>query len=145
MTSLISPSFTGNPGSSHDDRPHATKTLPRLRSPRTDHHAGSITPIAVRPIPTRVSAADRAARKVLVTLLGHLSGGRLTVIEPDGSTLVFGEPVGPEALDVTVTLRTAAVWREVATKASRGLGESWWLWRADAPRRRAHGGHLQAE
>ncbi len=130
MTSLISPSFTGNPGSSHDDRPHATKTIPRLRSNRTEHHAGSITPIAVRPVPRRASAADRGARKLLVTLLGRLSGGRLTVIESDGNTLVFGEPVGPEALDVTVTLRTAAVWREVATKASRGLGESyidgWW-------------------
>ncbi len=130
MTSLVSPSFTHTGGGALDDGPGTTRTAPRLRRARTEHHAGSIAPIAVRPAPHRATTADKAARALLVALLGHLAGGRLTVTEADGTTLVFGEPVGPDALDVTITLRTPAVWREVATKASRGLGESyidgWW-------------------
>jgi cyclopropane-fatty-acyl-phospholipid synthase len=89
--------------------------------------AGAIAPAEVRPLPTRSTAADRAARAVLIRLLDHLHGGRLTVIESDGAVSVFGDP---GEIDVTVRLRTAAVWREVATRASRGLGESyvdgWW-------------------
>ncbi|MCB0971499.1 MAG: class I SAM-dependent methyltransferase, partial [Acidimicrobiales bacterium] len=83
----------------------------------------------LRPLPRGRTRADAAARALLVRLLEGLDGGRLTVVEPDGTRRSFGGP-GSDGLDVTVELRTTAVWREVATKASRGLGESfvdgWW-------------------
>lgn len=131
MTSLLSPSFTGDPDRRHDDHPGGGTTRQRRRTTRDAHHAGSITPIAVRPAPGRATAADRVARRVLVELLGHLRGGRLTIVEADGTSSRFGEWTGDEAeLDVTVRLATPAVWREVALKASKGLGESyidgWW-------------------
>ncbi len=67
------------------------------------------------------------SRAVLHPLLTHLQGGRLTLIEADGSVHRYGEPTD---LDVTVHLRTPAVWREVVTRASTGLGGSyidgWW-------------------
>jgi cyclopropane-fatty-acyl-phospholipid synthase len=96
-----------------------------------DRHAGAIRPTRVRPLPRRATRADEAARTVLLRLLAHLDGGRLTIIDHDGTVTTHGV-VGPDGdgLDVTVRLRTPAVWREVALKASRGLGESyvdgWW-------------------
>lgn len=131
MTSLVSPSFTGNPDRSHDDRPHATSAAERVRSARTNHHAGSITPISVRPLPQRATRADRIARRILVELLDRFSGGRLTIIDADGKVTTHGGLTGADAdLDVTVRLATPAVWREVALKGSKGLGESyidgWW-------------------
>ncbi len=90
-------------------------------------HAASICPIEVRPVPIDVTAADRVARTVLRQLLTRLDHGRLTVIEHDGTTTAYGRPTD---LDVTVRLQTPAMWREVVTKASAGLGESyldgWW-------------------
>lgn len=130
MTSLISPSFTRSPDGAHDDRPHQPRPAERLRSAR-DHHAGSIAPIAVRPAPQRATRADRAARRVLLELLGHLRGGQLTIIEADGSVTTHGASDGTDGeIQVTVRLATPAVWREVALKASKGLGETfidgWW-------------------
>lgn len=131
MTSLISPSFTGDPDRSHDDRPHGAGPIERVRSARNGHHAGSITPIAVRPAPQRARKTDRIARRVLLELLGRLSGGRLTIIEADGTVTTHGALTGAVGeIDVTMRLATPAVWKEVALKASKGLGESyvdgWW-------------------
>ncbi len=137
MTSLFTPPDAPPPG---DDgatiaavrdvvAPSATGTAPVPLA--DDGHAGAIRPIATRPLPARSGRADRAARALLLRLLGHLRGGRLTIIEADGTVTTHGdtEP-GPGGLDVTLRLHTSAVWREVATKASRGLGESyvdgWW-------------------
>jgi len=89
--------------------------------------AGAIRPTRTRPIRRRATVADRASRAVLHPLLKKLVGGRLTLIEADGSVQVYGEPTD---LDVTVRLRTPAVWCEVTTRASTGLGGSyidgWW-------------------
>ncbi|HEU5150501.1 MAG TPA: class I SAM-dependent methyltransferase, partial [Iamia sp.] len=89
--------------------------------------AGRIRPTRVRPAPPRATLVDRGARAVLRPLLARLRGGRLTLIESDGTVTAFGEPTD---LDVTVRLRTPAVWREVTTRASTGLGGSyidgWW-------------------
>ncbi len=90
-------------------------------------HEASVRPLAIRPAPRRATRVDTGTRAVMVRMLKHLRGGRLTVIEADGTVLRFGEPTD---LDVTVRLRTPAVWREVTTRASIGLGESfidgWW-------------------
>ena len=97
------------------------------RPTETPSAAGAIRPTAVRPARRRATLADRGARAVLHPLLTRLRGGRLTVIEADGSVHTYGEPTD---LDVTVHLRTPAVWREVVTRASTGLGGSyidgWW-------------------
>lgn len=98
------------------------------RSPRDpEHHAGRIRPTAVRPAPRRATPLDRASRAVLMPLLARIRGGRLTLIEADGRVSSFGEATD---LDVTVRLRTPAVWREVTARASTGLGASfidgWW-------------------
>ncbi len=89
--------------------------------------AGAIRPAAVRPARRTATVADRASRAVLHPLLTRLRGGRLTLIEADGSVQAYGEPTD---LDVTMRLRTPAVWREVVTRASTGLGGSyidgWW-------------------
>ncbi|HXH57201.1 cyclopropane-fatty-acyl-phospholipid synthase family protein [Iamia sp.] len=89
--------------------------------------AGAIRPTGTRPVRRVATPADRAARAVLRPLLRRLKGGRLTVIESDGSVHAYGEPTD---LDVTIRLRTPAVWREVTTRASSGLGGSyidgWW-------------------
>lgn len=94
---------------------------------RPSPEAGAIRPTQTRPLPDRTTAADRAARAVLVPLLRRIEGGRLTVIDADGSVHGYGTPTD---IDVTVRLRTAAVWREVTTKGSTGLGGSyidgWW-------------------
>ncbi|QXC62982.1 cyclopropane-fatty-acyl-phospholipid synthase family protein [Aquihabitans sp. G128] len=133
MTSIISPAFSGG-SEADDDRPRTPSAGTRLReatqASRSNRHAGAINPIAVRPAPRKEGAADRAARKVLQTLLARLDGGRLTVIEADGTVTSYGAVTGPTGIDVTVHLHTPAVWKEVALKASRGLGESyidgWW-------------------
>jgi cyclopropane-fatty-acyl-phospholipid synthase len=100
-----------------------TATLPKT----SGTHAGRIRPTKVRPAPTRATVVDRGSRAVLTPLLTRLKGGRLTLIESDGTVTAFGEPTD---LDVTVRLRTPAVWREVTTRASTGLGASyidgWW-------------------
>ncbi len=133
MTSILTPQFTGDPHGDDDGPPPRIGPATRLREVRSPS-AGSINPIAVRRAPDRATTADRAARTLLVALLGHLTGGRLTIVEADGTTATYGTAPGrelaPDELDVTVTLATPAVWREVASKASRGLGETyvdgWW-------------------
>ncbi|CAN5789591.1 cyclopropane-fatty-acyl-phospholipid synthase family protein [soil metagenome] len=128
MTSLITPQFTGDPDGPDDGPPRMSPGV-RLRAAR-EHQAGSINPIAVRPAPATATAADRAARAVLLGLLRRLDGGRLTIVEADGTRTTHGSVDGDGAIDVTVHLATPAVWREVATKASKGLGEAyidgWW-------------------
>ncbi|HEV7723014.1 MAG TPA: cyclopropane-fatty-acyl-phospholipid synthase family protein [Iamia sp.] len=90
-------------------------------------HAGRIRPTKVRPASRKATLADRGSRALLKPLLSRLKGGRLTLIESDGTVTTFGQPTD---LDVTVRLRTPAVWREVTTRASTGLGASyidgWW-------------------
>jgi cyclopropane-fatty-acyl-phospholipid synthase len=96
-------------------------------SPSSTTDAGRIRPTRVRPAPRRAKIVDRGSRAVLRPLLTRLRGGRLTLIESDGTVTTFGTPTD---LDVTVRLRTPAVWREVTTRASTGLGASyidgWW-------------------
>ncbi|WP_426575050.1 class I SAM-dependent methyltransferase [Aquihabitans sp. McL0605] len=105
---------------------------PRLRlvDRLPDPAAGAIRPTTVRPAPARTTRLDTAARTLLLRLLQELHGGRLTIVEHDGTTTTHGDLGHPDGLDVTVRLHTAAVWREVAGKGSRGLGESyvdgWW-------------------
>lgn len=102
------------------------------RARPTDPHAGAIRPRRVRPAPPDAGRRDDLARSVLLRLLGHLRGGRLTIIEHDGTVTSHGhlDPAADAELDVTVRLTTPAVWREVALRASRGLGETyvdgWW-------------------
>ena len=134
MTSLLTP-----PSASpeHPDAPQGGAHLGLVPgvADRTgsDRHAGAIRPVSTRPAPRRAGTPDRAARAVLLKLLGTLDGGRLTIIEADGTVTRHGSPApdgDPDGFDVTIRLHTPAVWREVATKASRGLGETyvdgWW-------------------
>lgn len=132
MTSILTPADLPSP----DDASSAETDLVPTGSATGpggafDPHAGAIRPLATRALPTHSRRADRAARAVMLRLLAHLRGGRLTLIESDGTVTTHGsaEPA-PGELDVTVRLHTPAVWREVALKASRGLGESyvdgWW-------------------
>jgi cyclopropane-fatty-acyl-phospholipid synthase len=120
----------GDPPASH--RPPAAAHLRLAGAPpaTTSPHAGAIRPSTVRPLPRSASRADLAARALLLRLLEHLQGGTLTIIEHDGTVSVHGRTDHADALGVTVRLATPAVWREVATKASRGLGETyvdgWW-------------------
>lgn len=104
-----------------------TATVNHTADPAEPTAAGAIRPTGVRPAPRRATLADRASRAVLHPLLTRLRGGRLTLIEADGSVHDYGEPTD---VDVTVRLRTPAVWREVTTRASTGLGGSyidgWW-------------------
>ncbi|MCU1455702.1 MAG: class SAM-dependent methyltransferase [Acidimicrobiales bacterium] len=121
MTSTLTP----------DTRLAAAPPAPTvIGRPEAGGPAGSIRPIAVRPIPPKATLADRAARRLLRSILDGLVGGRLTIVEPDGTTLVYGRVAGVDDLEVTVRLRTLAVWREVVTKGSSGMGESyfdgWW-------------------
>jgi len=96
-------------------------------SPDGSDASGAIRPTRIRPHQRQATVADRAARIVLGALLTRLRGGRLTVIEADGTVREFGTPTD---LDVTLRLHTPAVWREVTTRASSGLGGSyidgWW-------------------
>jgi len=119
VTSLISdPTFADDP----DDREPG-----RRLEIVADPHAGAIRPTQVRPIPLRATKVDRGSRAILLRLLEHLRTGSLTIIDSDGTVTSHGDGTGEP---VTVRLSTAAVWTEVATKGSRGLGESfvdgWW-------------------
>lgn len=120
MTSIVSP-HDHVPGDDPADRGGSGP------SRTSDPHAGAIRPTEVRPIPRRVTRVDRAARAILVRMLDHLRHGRLTIIEQDGTVTTFGEG---DAEPVIVRLSTAAVWTDVASKGSRGLGETfvdgWW-------------------
>jgi cyclopropane-fatty-acyl-phospholipid synthase len=129
---LTPPPFAGD-----DPDPAPTLNLTATRRPGhpgLDPHAGAIRPLTTRPLPDHGTRADALARRVLLRVLRGLRHGRLTIVDADGTTTVHGTDPEPDArgerLDVTVQLRTPAVWREVATKASRGLGESyvdgWW-------------------
>lgn len=135
MTSVITPAFTSDPDGSQDDGPSRDHAVARVRAGRaaasTNTHAGAITPIKVRPIQVEATRTDRLARKVLTELLGRLEGGRLTITEADGTVTSYGALTGAaDEIDVAMTMRTPAVWRDIALKASRGLGESyidgWW-------------------
>ena len=64
---------------------------------RSDPHAGAIRPTATRPVPTRTSRTDRAARALLLQVLGGLRHGRLTIVEPDGTATVHGVEPEPDA------------------------------------------------
>ena len=123
MTSIVSP-HDHAPGDDPVDRPAVAG---RGSSPSADRHAGAIRPTEVRPVPDRVTKIDQGARAILLRMLEHLQHGRLTIIEQDGTVTDHGD--GPSE-PVVVRLSTAAVWTEVASKGSRGLGESfvdgWW-------------------
>jgi cyclopropane-fatty-acyl-phospholipid synthase len=69
------------------------------------------------------------ARAVGVRLLHQLRGGQLTVVEPDGQTLRFGEP---SSLATTVTIRDPRAWREWL-RGSYGMASSYadGLWECD--------------
>jgi cyclopropane-fatty-acyl-phospholipid synthase len=119
VTSLITdPTFADDPDDR--DRRRPLELVP-------DPHAGAIRPTAVRPLPRHTSSIDRGSRAILLRLLEHLRTGSLTIIEADGTVTSHGDGTGDP---VTVRLSTSAVWTEVATKGSRGLGESfvdgWW-------------------
>jgi len=62
------------------------------------------------------------ARALVHALVGRLHAGRIEVVEA-GARRSFG-PVGAE-LRVTVTVNDSSVWRAVARRGSRGLGESY--------------------
>jgi len=72
---------------------------------------------------------NRLARRVILTLLGELSHGSLTLIEK-GKTYTFGEPAAGAELATTVTIRHPGVYRLILFSGSRGLGEAyvagWW-------------------
>jgi len=69
------------------------------------------------------------ARAVGVRLLHQLRGGQLTVVEPSGQTLRFGEP---SSLATTVTIRDPRAWREWL-RGSYGMASSYadGLWECD--------------
>jgi cyclopropane-fatty-acyl-phospholipid synthase len=119
VTSLISdPTFADEP----DERPdQAILTAP------SDPHAGAIRPTELRTAPRTARSIDRAARTVLLRLLEHLRTGSLTIIDADGTVTRHGDGTGDP---ITVRLSTPAVWTDIASKGSRGLGESfvdgWW-------------------
>ena len=123
MTSIVSPAGRA-PGDDPSDPSEPAASTPR---PGRDPHAGTIRPTRVRPAPAGVRKVDQGARAVLMRMLEHLRHGQLTIIERDGTVTTHGDGTGEP---VTVRLSTAAVWTEVASKGSRGLGESfvdgWW-------------------
>jgi cyclopropane-fatty-acyl-phospholipid synthase len=86
----------------------------------------TVRPVARRPRPDP-SRRDTAARTGVFALLRRIEDGRVTVVD-DGRTFAFGKPSAD--LSVTVTVHTAATYREVLTRGSIGLGESyldgWW-------------------
>ncbi|MCU1369477.1 MAG: cyclopropane-fatty-acyl-phospholipid synthase [Ilumatobacteraceae bacterium] len=125
MTSILSTpdhAFGDDP----DDRGAAAPVLATAADQR-DRHAGAIRPTRVRPVPKRATQVDKASRAILVRLLEHLRHGSLTIIERDGTVTTHGDGAGDS---ITVRLATPAVWTDVASKGSRGLGESfvdgWW-------------------
>lgn len=124
MTSVLT-----HPDHTFGDEPEEPTAAEAARPRVDDPHAGAIRPVQLRPIPAEATKVDDGARRVLLRLLERLRGGRLTIIEHDGTVTTHGA-LDDGGIDVTVRLRTPAVWREVALKASRGLGESyvdgWW-------------------
>jgi cyclopropane-fatty-acyl-phospholipid synthase len=123
VTSIISPSDRALGAVPSNRRPRISSTMDDAGDP----HAGAIRPTEVRPVPSQVTAVDRAARAILLRMLQHLRHGRMTIIEQDGTVSTHGDGA---AEPVVVRLSTSAVWTEVASKGSRGLGESfvdgWW-------------------
>ncbi len=88
----------------------------------------SVRPVTIRPLRTRPTAADRAARSAVFGLLARLRRGRVTLVEPDGHRR-FG-PADDTLPHATIRIHTPAVYREVLTRGSIGLGEAyidgWW-------------------
>ncbi|MGY6500571.1 MAG: class I SAM-dependent methyltransferase [Acidimicrobiales bacterium] len=86
---------------------------------------------SVRPTTRRTppppSAADRAARRVIFSLLGRIERGRITVEDPLGR-----RSFGPFDADLraTVTVHSLAAYRDVVLRGSGGMGEAyvdgWW-------------------
>jgi cyclopropane-fatty-acyl-phospholipid synthase len=74
-------------------------------------------------------SSTRFARAVGVRLLRQLRGGQLTVVEPDGQTLRFGEP---SSLATTLTIRDPRAWREWL-RGSYGMASSYadGMWECD--------------
>ena len=86
----------------------------------------TIRPVTRRPLP-RTTLRDRAARRSLFTLMRRIERGRITLVDEMGTT-VFG----PADSDVTVsvTVHTLATYRDILSRGSVGVGESyvdgWW-------------------
>ena len=122
MTSLISHS-----DHAFDDDHRATERPAPSLSIAADPHAGAIRPTQIRRVPTTSSRIDQGSRAILLRMLDHLQHGQVTIIEHDGTVTTHGDGSGDP---ITVRLATSAVWTEVASKGSRGLGESfvdgWW-------------------
>jgi cyclopropane-fatty-acyl-phospholipid synthase len=99
---------------------------PTPQAPSGPDH--SVRPVEVRPLPTRATTADRAARSTVHALLARLRRGRLTIVDPDGRRS-FG-PDDDTLPHATVRIHAPAVYREVVTRGSIGLGEAyidgWW-------------------
>jgi cyclopropane-fatty-acyl-phospholipid synthase len=76
--------------------------------------------------------AHSLARRITLTLLRRMSGGRLELVEPDGSTLTFGDPESD--LRATIEIHDDRFW-SAALRASVGLGEAYRddLWDTDDP------------
>jgi cyclopropane-fatty-acyl-phospholipid synthase len=60
------------------------------------------------------------ARTVVSAMLGRLRGGRIEIVEPDGTSRVFGP--GDAELAATITVHDQEFWR-AAVRGSRHLGE----------------------
>jgi cyclopropane-fatty-acyl-phospholipid synthase len=74
-------------------------------------------------------SSNTLARAIGVRLLRQLRGGQLTVVEPDGHTLRFGEP---SSLATTLTIRDPRAWREWL-RGSYGMASSYadGMWECD--------------
>jgi cyclopropane-fatty-acyl-phospholipid synthase len=87
----------------------------------------TVRPSTTRPVPRRVVTRDRAARRAVFALLRRIERGHITVDDPLGSR-TFG-PADSD-LAVTVTVHSLATYRDIVTRGSAGMGESyvhgWW-------------------
>lgn len=96
--------------------------------PRADR-SPTVRPAGTRPLRRRSTPADRLARSALFALLERVERGRLVVVDDDGEHRFGpdGDHVDPAA---TVRVHSPAVYREVLTRGSIGLGETyldgWW-------------------
>lgn len=81
------------------------------------------------PMPTKLTPAQSAARRAILTVLGRLSTGQLELIEPDGRRHLLGPGGEPAA---TAQLNAPEAWR-VLLQGSRGMGQGYMdgLW--DSP------------
>ncbi len=70
---------------------------------------------------TKLTPAQSAARRVVLAILGRLTTGRLTLVEPDGRRHLLGPGGEPSA---TATLNDPQVWVALCS-GSRGLGQSY--------------------